>query len=132
MSIFNFLPTLNRPAALSREGGDTAPSTVRPVYRIREQADNYAVTVYLPGVAKEDLEITAENGAITIGGGRTWKRPVEWTPLYRETSDARFELTLTHDNSIDVDNVKAELSDGVLHLTLAKSEAIKPRKIAIN
>ncbi|WP_255558719.1 Hsp20/alpha crystallin family protein [Horticoccus luteus] len=105
---------------------------MKPNYRVLEQGDNYEVTVLLPGVAKEDLEITAENGVVTIGGQRSWKRPVDWTPLYRETSDARFELTLTHDNSINVDNVKAELRDGVLRLTLAKSEALKPRKIAVN
>jgi HSP20 family molecular chaperone IbpA len=131
MSIFNLIPSVNRAPAL--RGGDTNVSVpaVKPGYRVREQADNFEVTVLLPGVAKENLEITAENGAVTIGGQRSWKQPSHWTPLYRETSDARYELTLTHDNSIDVDNIRAELRDGVLRVTLPKSEAVKPRKIAV-
>ena len=133
MSIFNLIPTLNRVPAFRGEDTNASRSpSVKPSYRVQEHADNFEVTVYLPGVAKEDLEITAENGAITIGAQRSWKQPTGWTPLYRETSEARYELTLTHDNSVDVDNIRAELRDGVLQVTLPKSEALKPRKIAVS
>ncbi|MFO1446890.1 MAG: Hsp20/alpha crystallin family protein [Opitutaceae bacterium] len=105
--------------------------TVRPTYTLKETDDAYGATVYLPGVTKEGLEIDAENGVLTVVGRRSWKQPETWTSLYRETPEATFVLSLRHDQSIDVDKTSAELRDGVLRLSLPKSEALKPRKIAV-
>lgn len=134
MSLFNnLLPSFN-PAASSCEGGcatETA-QTVKPVYDVKETPEAYSLTVHLPGVAKDGLEITAEAGQVRIVGQRNWKQPEGWTSVYRESHDAAYELVLTHDNAVDADKVAAELRDGVLHVTLPKPEAVKPRKIAIN
>lgn len=115
---------------------DARPSdlgrTVKPLYEIKETLEAWGVTVYLPGVAKDGLELTAEEGLIRIVGRRAWKQPETWTLLYRESSDAPYELVLTHDHAIDLGKVAAELRDGVLRVSLPKTEAIKPRKIAIN
>jgi HSP20 family protein len=114
----------NRPADLAR--------TVKPAYEIKEAADAWSVTVHLPGVAKEGLEITAEENQVRLVGRRNWQQPDGWTALHRETVNAPFELVLTHDNAIDADKIAAELRDGVLHVSLPKHEAIKPRKIAVS
>jgi HSP20 family protein len=116
-----------KPAA----NGETE-STVRPVYEIKETPEAWGLTALLPGVTKDGLELTAEEGLITIRGGRQWKAPSGWTTLYRESSDAAFELSLAHDNTIDVNRIHAELKDGVLRVSLPKAEAIKPRKIAVS
>ena len=134
MSLFqNLLPALNRTATRAE---NTAASefgaTVKPAYEIKETADAYGVTVFLPGVTKDGLEITAEDGQVRIVGRRGWQRPAAWTALYRESADAAYELVLTHDNAIDADKIAAELRDGVLRVSLAKHEALKPRKIAVN
>lgn len=127
MSVFDLIPNFSRaPAQRTNDG-----TAVKPFYRVQEQPEQYELTVYLPGVAKENLEITAENGVLTITGRRAWKRPEGWTAVYRETSDMAYELTLSHENNIDVDQIRAELRDGVLRVELPKSEALKPRKIAI-
>ena len=118
-----------RPA--SPVGHDSGP-TVKPVYSVAETADGYVLTAYLPGVAKNGLEITAESGAITVVGRRAWKQPEGWTTRYRESIDAAYELVLAHDNAVDLDKVKAELNDGVLRVTLAKAETVKPRKITVS
>jgi HSP20 family molecular chaperone IbpA len=134
MSLINALiPTLTRTPA--RRPGPTAPNlgpTVKPAYEIKETTDAFGVTVHLPGVAKDGLELTAEEGLFRIVGRRAWKQPEGWTALYRETADAPFELVLEHDNAIDADKIHAELADGVLRVALPKAEAIKPRKIAVN
>ena len=131
----NLIPSLNRTPANLEDAAAAKPElnhAVKPAYDIKETADGYAVTVFLPGVTKDGLEITAEDGQVRIIGRRAWQQPAGWTALYRETANASFELVLTHDNAIDAEKIAAELRDGVLRVTLAKPEAAKPRKIAVN
>jgi HSP20 family molecular chaperone IbpA len=109
-----------------------ASPTVKPLYEVKETAEAYGLVVQLPGVAKDGLSITSEEGMLTIRGERGWKRPAGWTSLYRESTDLPFELSLQHDNAIDVDKVHAELRDGILRVALPKTEARKPRKIAVS
>lgn len=132
MSLLNaLLPSRNRtPATLPAE--DSLAHAVKPVFEIKETADAFGVTVYLPGVAKDGLEITAEDSEIRVVGRRGWQRPESWTALYRESAQAPFALTLTHDHAVDADKIAAQLGDGVLRLVLPKVEAAKPRKIAVN
>jgi HSP20 family molecular chaperone IbpA len=78
------------------------------------------------------LEITAQDGQLTIVGRRAWAPPADWTSLYRETTRANFELILTHGGDVDLDKISAELKDGILQLHLPKAEAAKPRKITIS
>jgi HSP20 family molecular chaperone IbpA len=136
MSLFNTLiPTLTRTPVRqhqdNRSASDLGP-TLKPAYEVKESAEAYGLVVYLPGVAKDGLDLTAENGQITVIGRRAWKQPEGWTSLYRESADATFYLALTHENAVDADKIAAELNDGVLRVSLPKSEAVKPRKIAVN
>jgi HSP20 family molecular chaperone IbpA len=134
MSLINTLiPALTRtPVRRQRKSSAELGPTVKPIYEIKENDDAFGVTVHLPGVAKDGLELTAEEGIFRIVGRRAWKQPEAWTALYRETADVPYELVLEHDNAIDVDKIHAELADGVLRISLPKAEAIKPRKIAVN
>jgi HSP20 family molecular chaperone IbpA len=132
MSLFNsLLPSLNRTPSTEAAADQSVP-TVKPAYEIKETDDAYGLTVYLPGVAKENLEITAEEGQFRIFAPRAWKQPGGWTTVYRESTDSPYELVLAHDNLVDTDKVVAELKDGVLRVSLPKHEAVKPRKIAVN
>lgn len=129
MSLFStLLPSTRR--AEANTGAPAAP-TIAPRYEIKENTDAFGLEVWLPGVAKDGLELTIHEGELTIVGRRTWKKPEAWTQLYRETPLADFNLTLAHDNTFDAEKVHAELRDGVLRVTLPKAEAIKPRKIAV-
>lgn len=133
MSLFNSLiPTISRSAARRTDGDPDLGPTVRPLYEVKETDEAYGLTVYLPGVAKDGLDITAEADEVRIVGRRSWKQPEGWTALYRESADVPFELVLTHENAIDTGKVAAELRDGVLRVSLPKAEAIKPRKIAVS
>jgi len=134
MSLFNnLIPSVAN--SLVRRGNGTASDpgpTVKPYYEIQEKPEAYDLTVHLPGVAKDGLELTAAADALTIVGRRAWKQPEGWTTLFRESADVPFELVLEHDSALDADKIQAELKDGVLHASLPKAEAIKPRKIAVS
>ena len=134
MSLLNsFIPSLSRnngQTSTQSRINDLGP-TVKPLYEVKETDDAYGLTVALPGVTKDTLEITAEAGELRIVGRRAWKQPEGWTSLYRESADVPYALTLTHDNALDADKIAAELRDGVLRVSLPKAEALKPRKIAV-
>lgn len=136
MTLLNTLiPSLGRtPASQSTDSSRPADlgQTVKPAYEIKETPEAFGVTVYLPGVSKDGLDITAEEGQLRIVGRRAWRQPEGWTSLYRESADVPFELVLSHDNLIDVEKIAAELRDGVLRVSLPKQEALKPRKITIS
>ena len=131
--IQNLVPTFIRPPARCGDPGGANPEpSVRPLFEVKETEEAWSLQVDLPGVTKEGLEFTAEEGLITIRGNRSWKAPAGWTMLYRESVDAPYELVLQHDNSINLEKIHAELKDGVLRVSLPKAEALKPRKIAVN
>ena len=132
MTLLNSLvPSFNRsPETREQSGKNTGPKA-RPAYDVKETQDAWGVTVHLPGVAKDGVDLSAEQGQIRITGRRGWKQPEGWTCLYRESPDAEYELVLTHDNVVDVERIAAELRDGVLRVSLPKHEAMKPRKINI-
>jgi HSP20 family molecular chaperone IbpA len=136
MNLFTQLvPRLSRAVARSDDAATNASEaefTLKPAYQLKESADAWGLTVQLPGVAKEGLDLTVEDGLIRIRGRRSWKQPEGWTAVYRESVDAGFALDLTHDNSVNADKIVAELKDGVLRVSLPKAESIKPRKVAIN
>ena len=134
MSLFNTLIPSARPtpSAAGQDRPADLAHTVKPVFELKETTDAFGATVYLPGVAKDGLEITAEEGQVRIVGRRAWTQPEGWMALHRESADAPYELVLAHENAIDVDKIAAELRDGVLRVSLPKHEALKPRKIAVN
>lgn len=129
----NILPTFGRaPGARENSTASDLGPTVKPTYDVKESAEAYTLTVSVPGVTKDGLEITADAAEVRLVGRRAWRQPEGWTSLYREGSDAPYELVLTHDNAVDADKIAAELRDGVLRVTLPKQEAVKPRKIAVS
>jgi HSP20 family protein len=130
MSLLNtIIPSLSR--ADTNGEADHRPVR-RPRFEIEETDTAYGVTVLLPGVSKDGLEITDEGGELRVAGKRTTKLPEGLTALHRESSDSDFELVLAHDDAVDAGKIQAELKDGVLHLSLAKAESAKPRKISVS
>jgi len=104
---------------------------ISPEVNICETKDGYVVQAEMPGVNKESLEITLEGNEITIVGHRLVD-PLNGEPLFRESRDADYRRVFELDPAIDSGKVSARMEQGVLTLTLPKSERVKPRKITVD
>jgi HSP20 family protein len=110
----------------------TGITTWQPALDVYEEKDNYVVKVELPGVNKEDVKLSLEQGTLTITGERKAETKPETTEVHlSERFYGRFQRSLNLPETLAVDQVKAQFKDGVLTVTLPKSEAAKPRQIDI-
>lgn len=125
--------TLQKPesqVSQSRSVGTEKQVFLTPLANILEMADGYLLEAEMPGVNKEGLEITVENGHLTILGHR--RQPEGNLPvLYRESRDFDYRRIFELDPSIDASHISARMDQGVLRLTLPKAESVKPRKISV-
>ena len=108
-----------------------AQNYVAPEVNIVETRDGYVLEAEMPGVSKEGLEITLEGNEITIVGHRN-NEVASGTPLFRERAQADYRRVFELDPAIDTARIAAKMDQGVLSLTLPKSESVKPRKIAVD
>ena len=119
--------TDQRPGTSSRP----AREYVSPEVNIFETKDGYVLEAEMPGVNKEGLEITLEGNEITIVGHRK-NEAVPGEPLFRERALADYRRVFELDPAIDTGKIAAKMDQGVLTLTLPKSERVKPRKITVD
>ena len=123
--------TLEPPQTKPSNNGNTSVRYLTPLANIRETKDGYVLEAEMPGVSKDGLDITVENGQLTIVGRRAAKEP-RGRELYRESRAFDYRRTFELDPSIDTARVSARLDQGVLTLQLPKAESVKPRKIAVH
>jgi len=93
-----------------------------------EDEHNVYVNVDAPGVTDKDIEVSVHGGDLIIKGERKCERKEGG---YDTRSCGRFEQRVTLPTPVDADKVEAKLANGVLSITLPKSEEAKPRKIAV-
>ena len=101
-----------------------------PLANIIETKDGYVLEAEMPGVSKDGLEVTVENGQLTIVGHRTGYSG-QGQSIYRESRAYDYRRVFEIDSSIETGKVTAKIDQGVLTLHLPKAEAVKPRKIAV-
>jgi len=98
---------------------------------IFETGDALTVALELPGVDKNDLEISLENGVLRIEGRIDFARYEGLEPVYSEYNVGHYSRAFTLSDEIDPEGIGAELSDGVLTLTLKKVKEAPARRIEI-
>jgi HSP20 family protein len=104
---------------------------VTPEVNIFETKDGYVLQAEMPGVSKEGLAISLEGNEITITGRRN-AETVTGEALIRERSAAGYRRVFELDPAIDTGRISARMDQGVLTLTLPKSERVRPRKISVD
>ena len=124
-----------RPAGSPPVGSAKEVMTVAywtPTVDISESETEYAIKAELPEVKKEDVKVTVEDGVLTIQGDRKQEKEEKGKKYHRiERSYGRFVRSFTLPDTVDESKVKAEYTDGVLHLHLPKSEKAKPKQIDV-
>jgi HSP20 family protein len=96
-------------------------------------AEELVVEAQLPGIKLDDVEITVENGRLTIRGEAATERSEnEGDFLVREIRRGSFSRTIGLPNGIEPDKATATFEDGVLKLRIPKAEEVKPRQIRIS
>jgi HSP20 family protein len=119
--------------ALSRMVSDQengGPATAHYPVDIHEDEDNITVEAEMPGFSKDEIDVTLENGVLTIQA----ERKVAESKGSRHLNERRFTRvarSFSLPNSVDESDVDASLTDGVLTLTLKKREEVKPRRIEV-
>jgi HSP20 family protein len=109
-----------------------APSGWTPALDLYEDKDNFYVKAELPGMKKEDVELSLHEGSLSISGERKQETKVEEAEVYRaERFFGRFERIVSLPTPVAVDRVKAEYKDGLLTVTLPKTEEAKPKRIDV-
>jgi len=103
-----------------------------PVVDLYEDKDNFIVKAELPGMKRENIEVSLHEGALTISGERKAEEKHKDAETYREESFyGRFHRTMTLPKAVKGDKVSAKYVDGVLTITLPKSEEAKPKQIEV-
>ena len=115
----------------SREGGGI--SSFIPAVNTREDEKSYIVEVDLPGVDKNDIEITTEDNVLTISGERKTRDEIKEDDYYKiESSYGKFSRSFTLPENVDVNKIEAKNENGVLEIVIPKKEEDKkPKKIKI-
>lgn len=105
-----------------------------PSVDLYEDKDNFVLRAELPGMKKEDIEVTASEDTLTICGEK--RREEEKTGNGPETYRAerffgRFQRTITLPTEVDAGKIQAQYKDGVLNVTVPKSEQSKRKQIEV-
>jgi HSP20 family protein len=127
-------PMLARALGLhAQQGSDQAATRVwAPALDISERKDAYLVTVELPGVEADDLQITLEDGLLTIQGERHFAHDSSEQQFHRiERRYGAFRRSITLPAHVQADAVEASVEDGVLQILVPKMEEAKPKRIEV-
>jgi len=104
-----------------------------PALDVYEDKDQFVVKAELPGMKRDDIEVSLHDGSLTISGERKSEQESKESGVYRsERYFGRFQRTLDLPTGVADDKVKAEYRDGILSITLPKVEEAKPKHITVS
>ncbi|MEX0653902.1 MAG: Hsp20/alpha crystallin family protein [Phycisphaeraceae bacterium] len=112
--------------------GDAGYATASYPVDIREDDNNVIVEAELPGFKKEEIDVTMEQGVLTINAHREEKKDEEKGERYlHERRFSRVSRSFRLPTPVDEGKVDCKLNEGVLTIHLPKREEVKPRKIEV-
>ena len=105
-----------------------------PAVDVAETDTAYQVKAELPGIRKEDLDVTVDDGVLTIKAehGGNQEQTENGQLIRQERSYGKFARSLRLGANVDEETITAEYRDGVLHITLPKAKEVQPRKVEVS
>lgn len=112
--------------------GSVATAEWTPAVDIKERADGYVLFADVPGVRPEDIDVTMENGILTLRGSRNTEAGAAREGYKRvERVHGSFYRRFSLPDTADAEGISARYQNGVLEIVIPKRTAIQPRKIVI-
>jgi len=102
-----------------------------PALDLYQDNDNVTAIVEVPGMRKEEIEISLQDGTLSVSGERKEETKGEGATR-TERFYGKFRRSVTLPTQVDANNVSASYKDGILTITLPKAEEAKPKQIQIN
>lgn len=110
----------------------TLPGAFNPSFEVKETKDAYCFKADVPGVKESDIEVTMTGNRLTISGKRESEKKEQTDTYYTyERSYGDFSRAFTMPDGIDANGVHADLTNGVLAVTIKKLPTEQPKKIAV-
>jgi HSP20 family protein len=103
-----------------------------PAVDVHQDKDQFTVAAELPGLKKEEIEISLDGDTVTISGERKGPQKEGDQGFRKERFFGRFQRSLTFPSAVDIQKVKATYKDGILEVVLPKAEEAKPRQIEVS
>jgi HSP20 family protein len=98
-----------------------------------EDKDKYLVSVEVPGLKREDINVSVHDGVLTVSGERKREKDIKEGSVHRtERYYGKFSRSVSLPAEVRADKVTAAYKDGVLHVELPKAEETKPRNVEVN
>ena len=117
----------------NEDASSVATSSWTPAVDIEEQTDKFVITADVPGVSPDDIEVTMDNGILTIKGERNEEKSVEQKGFRRvERVKGSFYRRFSLPDSANPEGISAHGKNGVLEITIPKGEKAKARRITVN
>lgn len=130
---FNRLQNLNNWPTNNKENGELTMPDWAPKVDIKETKESYIIKAELPGVNKNDVSVTLEQGVLTIRGEKKFEKEYDEEKTHRvECSYGSFVRSFSLPESVDENKVTANFKDGLLNLLIPKSPKAKQKSIEIN
>jgi HSP20 family molecular chaperone IbpA len=118
---------------LDKKQESTVPARLfLPTADIFEAEHSLTVVLEMPGVDKNNVDISVEAGVLTIEGRVDFAKYDGMQPVYTEYNVGHYRRSFSLSNKIDQTKIGAEMKDGVLTITLPKAEEAKPRRISVS
>ena len=115
------------PADGSRQG-----RTMKPAMDIAESEEELTISVELPGMKKDDVKLSIENGVLTLSGEKRFENEEKKKDYHRvERSYGSFHRSISLPSQLDTAQAEASFEDGVLEIRIPRAETAKPKQIEI-
>lgn len=111
---------------------DQTEATYMPTVDIYDEGDTIYLTADMPGTDGSSVDVCVENGVLKVEGKGTAEAPEGCELIRQEYAVGKFRRDFTLSDQIDVDGIKAKVTNGVLKVTLNKREEVKTKKIKIS